>query len=66
MNNKFWKTLKKNLSILTAIIGIAVPIFCFYILPTINILFDPLSKFGIEKETKSIWLWFIQIISILL
>lgn len=31
MNSKFWKNLKKDLSILTAIVGIAVPIFCFYI-----------------------------------
>jgi len=44
MNSKFWKNLKKDLSILTAIVGIAVPIFCFYIIPDINILFDPLSK----------------------
>jgi len=66
MNSKFWKNLKKDLSILTAIVGIAVPIFCFYIIPDINILFDPLSKFGIEKETKLIWMWFIQIIALLL
>lgn len=66
MNSKFWKTLKKNIAILTAIIGILVPIFCFYMFPNINILFDPLSKFGIQKETKSIWLCFMQIISVLL
>lgn len=66
MNNKFWKSLKKNLSILTAIIGVSIPIFCFYLLPNINILFDPLSKFGIEQETKFIWLCFMQIIAVLL
>jgi hypothetical protein len=66
MNNKFWKSLKRNLSILTALIGVTIPIFCFYLLPNINILFDPLSRFGIEPQTKFIWLCFMQIIAILL
>lgn len=65
-NNKYWKNFKNNLSIVSSIIGIMIPIICFYLLPNVNILLDPLSKFGVAKETWLLWLLFIQITSILL
>ena len=66
MNNKYWKNFKNNLAIISSIIGIIIPIICFYLLPNINILLDPLSTFGVAKETWLLWLIFIQIISVLL
>lgn len=52
MTNRYWKIFKKNLTVITAIIGITIPIFCFYLVPDINILLEPLSKFGVAKESK--------------
>jgi len=66
MNKKYWIIFKKNLIIVSSIIGIIIPIICFYLLPDLNILLDPLSKFGIAKETWLIWDLFIQIIATLL
>jgi hypothetical protein len=66
MTNRYWKILKRNLIVLTAIIGITIPIFCFYLLPDINILLEPLSKFGVVKETKFLWNSFLVILSLLL
>jgi hypothetical protein len=47
--HKYWKHFKKIICF-TSIIGIIIPIICFYMLPNINILTDPLSKFGIAKR----------------
>ena len=62
----YWKIFKKNLTVLTAIIGISIPIFCFYLVPDINILLEPLSKFGITKQTRFLWNGFLVVLSILL
>ena len=66
MNNHYWKVFKKNLIILTAIIGVIIPIICFYLLPSLNILLEPLSKFGIASETKYIWNGFLISLSLML
>jgi hypothetical protein len=63
---EYWKHFKKNLYIFSSIIGILIPIFCYYLLPNINILYEPLSKFGIAKETRFIWMGFMQILAVLL
>ncbi len=65
MNNK-WRLIKNSLVIFTAIIVILIPIICFHLLPNINILFEPLSKFGIEPQTKFIWKAFLVVLSIML
>ena len=51
---------------LSIIIGIAIPIICYYAIPNISILNDPLSRFGIEPETKFIWIAFNQLMSLAL
>ena len=51
---------------LSIIIGIAIPIICYYAIPNISILNDPLSRFGIEPETKFIWISFNQLMSLAL
>lgn len=66
MTNHYWKIFKKNLTVITAIIGITIPIFCFYLVPGINILLEPLSKFGVAKESRFLWNTFLIILSILL
>lgn len=66
MTNRYWKILKKNLTVITAIIGITIPIFCFYLVPDINILLEPLSKFGVAKESRFLWNTFLVILSLLL
>lgn len=63
---EYWSKFRKYLYIISSFIGILIPIFCFYLLPNINILVDPLSKFGIAKETRFIWMFFLQILSLLL
>jgi hypothetical membrane protein len=65
-NNHYWKIFKKNLTVITAIIGITIPIFCFYLVPDINILLDPLSKFGVARQSKFLWNGFLVILSLLL
>ena len=50
MTNRYWKIFKKNLTVITAIIGITIPIICFYLVPDINILLEPLSKFVLLKN----------------
>ena len=64
--HKYWKHFRKRLYVFTSIIGIIIPIMCFYMLPNINILTDPLSKFGIAQETRLIWMAFLQVLAILL
>lgn len=51
---------------LSIIIGIIIPIICYYAIPNISILNDPLSRFGIEPETKFIWIAFNQLMSLAL
>lgn len=51
---------------LSIIIGIIIPILCYYAIPSINILNDPLSRFGIEPSTKFIWILFNQLMSLAL
>jgi hypothetical protein len=46
--HKYW--ILEKIICFTSIIGIIIPIICFYMLPNINILTDPLSKFGIAKR----------------
>ncbi len=41
--------------------GFITPIFCYNMIPDINILHDPLSRFGVEQSTRFIWLGFILI-----
>lgn len=61
--NTFRKIIKfyNNTSIL---FGILIPIICYNILPDINIFNDPLSRFGIEENTKYLWITFNIMISI--
>ena len=66
MNNRYWKIIKRKLVIFTAIIGIITPIICYYLLPSLNILLEPLSKFGVASETKYIWNFFLVTLSIML
>ncbi len=63
---EYWSKFRKYLYIISSFIGILIPIFCFYLLPNINILSEPLSKFGIAEETRFIWMFFLQILSLLL
>lgn len=56
---------KKKFTFFSAIIGILMPILCWMIVP-IDLLKEPLSKFGIEPGTYIIWTIFIQIISLYL
>lgn len=51
---------------LSIIIGIIIPIICYFAIPNINILNDPLSRFGIEPETKFVWILFNQLMSLAL
>lgn len=46
--------------------GFITPIFCYNMIPGISILHDPLSRFGVEPNTKVIWLIFIFIMGIAL
>lgn len=60
-----WKVVKKYVTWFSIFLGILIPLTCFYLLP-VNIILEPLSKFGIAEETKYLWNFFLQIISILL
>lgn len=55
-------TLLKNAIIiyrkLSLILGILIPVICFSMIPDISIINDPLSRFGIEDNTKIIWIIF--------
>ena len=55
---------RKYIEYFSIIVGIFIPIVCFLLLPKMNILFEPLSTFGISDETYLLWFVFIQIISI--
>lgn len=65
MDIGYWKKFKKHLILFSSILGILIPIACFFILP-LDIFVEPLSKFGVSEETKYLWLSFTQIIAILL
>lgn len=43
---------------LSLILGILIPIVCFLMIPDISIINDPLSRFGIEDNTRIIWIIF--------
>ena len=45
---------------LSIILGVIIPILCYISIPNISILNDPLSRFGIEPDTKLIWIIFNQ------
>lgn len=60
-----WKVVKKYVTWFSIFLGILIPLTCLYLLP-VNIILEPLSKFGIAKETKYLWNFFLQMISILL
>ena len=64
MKNK-WKKVKGYVTWISIIIGIIIPFICFCLLP-VNIILEPLSKFGISEQTKYLWNFFLQLISILL
>ncbi len=66
MNIKYWRKFKKILIIFSSILGVLIPIACFFLIPSLNIFIEPLSKFGVSSKTKYLWLFFTQIISILL
>ncbi len=51
---------------LSIIIGILIPIICYMSIPNISILNDPLSRFGIEPDTKFVWVAFNQLMSLAL
>lgn len=51
---------------LSIIIGILIPIICYMSIPNISILHDPLSRFGIEPDTKIVWIAFNQLMSLAL
>lgn len=46
---------------LSILIGVLIPILCYISIPDINILNDPLSRFGIEPTTKFVWILFNQL-----
>ena len=62
---EYWKKFKKHLILFSSILGILIPIACFFLLP-LDIFEEPLSKFGVSEKTKYLWLSFTQIIAILL
>lgn len=66
MDIRHWKRFKRHLILLSTILGIFIPILCIYLIPEWNVYAEPLSKFGISKETKYLWLAFIQVIAGLL
>ena len=65
LKNKI-STYRRKIEYISIILGIVIPLTCFFLLPKMDILFEPLSIFGISKETSSIWFIFIQFISITL
>lgn len=66
MNIRDWRKFKKHLMVVSTLIGIFIPIICFFLLPQWDISIEPLSKFGISNETKYLWLVFNQVIALLL
>lgn len=46
------------------VLGVLIPIICYLLLPDASILEDPLSRFGIESKTQTIWIVFNQLMSI--
>lgn len=56
--------LRQVLSIISIIIGVFVPIICFILIPKMDILYEPLSIFGITEETKMLWFIFIQMLAL--
>lgn len=46
---------------ISIVLGIIIPVICYMSIPTISILNDPLSRFGIEPDTKIIWVIFNQL-----
>lgn len=54
---------RQILSIISIIIGISVPVFCYIMIPKMDILYQPLSVFGITEQTKYLWFVFIQLLA---
>lgn len=48
------------------ILGFVIPIVCYLLLPDASLLSDPLSRFGIEPRTQTLWIVFNQLMSIAL
>jgi hypothetical protein len=61
-----WKKIKKWVTFFSVFIGISIPIICFLLIDEINLLLEPLSKFGVNNRTKYLWNFFIFIISIII
>lgn len=49
---------------ISIILGIIIPIICYFMISDANILNDPLSRFGIEPQTKAIWILFNQLMAL--
>lgn len=64
--NSYMRRLSMMMRYLILCGGFITPIFCYNMIPDINILHDPLSRFGIEQSTKIIWLIFILIMGTVL
>jgi hypothetical protein len=59
---KWIKIYKKG----SLVLGFIIPIVCFLMLPDVSLLEDPLSRFGIEPRTQTLWIIFNQLMSIAL
>jgi hypothetical protein len=59
LGRKVVKNMHICANLLILLIGLLTPIFCYCIVPGISIINDPLSRFGIEENTKVVWLGFI-------
>lgn len=66
MNIGYWKKFKKHFMIISTLLGIFIPIYCVFLIPTWDISIEPLSKFGVSTETKHLWFFFTQVIALLL
>lgn len=64
MEHRQIKKIRRIYIIISILLGIVVPIVCYYLLPEFNIQTDPLSKFGVSTETSKLWFWSLMLISL--
>jgi hypothetical protein len=66
MNIGKWKSFKKILNIVSVILGTTIPIICFVLIDEINLITEPLSKFGVDEKTWLIWVIFTSVLSVMI
>lgn len=64
MINNIMRSLLNYYRKISIIIGIIISIVCYLMITDANILNDPLSRFGIEPQTKEMWILFNQLMAL--